>query len=66
MNKEYLGDSVYVEFNGWAIVLTTENGEGASNTIVLEQETYEALTRYVERIPTSAPITSEDRQPELE
>ena len=48
--KRYLGDSVYAEFDGYAIVLTTDNGEGASNTIVLEPNTYESLARYVEQI----------------
>jgi len=48
--KRYLGDSVYAEFDGYAIVLTTDNGEGASNTIVLEPNTYESLARYVEQM----------------
>ena len=48
MNKEYLGDSVYAEFDGFGIVLTTENGEpdDPSNRITLEADTYEALMRY--------------------
>jgi len=46
--KEYLGDSVYVEVNEYdQIVLTTENGYGASNTIILEPEVYAALTEYL-------------------
>lgn len=48
--KDYLGDSVYVVDEGRAIVLTTNNGLGASNTIVLEPETIAALERYVERV----------------
>lgn len=47
--KTYLGDSVYVDFDGYHLVLTTENGGGASNTIYLEPTVYTALTRYVER-----------------
>ena len=31
-------------------VLTTENGEGPSNRIVLEPEVLTALNRYVERV----------------
>ena len=50
MNKRYLGDSVYVEFDGFSFVLTTENGYGASNTIVLEPKVYEALVLYVEQL----------------
>ena len=48
--KEYLGDSVYPDFDGFAIVLTTENGDGPSNTIVLEPQIINALNNFVERI----------------
>lgn len=47
--KEYIGDSVYVDFDG-GLVLTTENGYGPSNRIVLEPAVYEALVKYVERV----------------
>lgn len=50
--KDYLGDSVYADFNGFAVVLTTENGHGPSNTIILEPEVIVALNRYYERIKT--------------
>lgn len=53
MDKTYLGDSVYVDFDGYSLFLTTENGLGASNTIVLEPEVYRALTEYVERLKQS-------------
>lgn len=50
-NKEYLGDSVYVQRLGWGIELTTENGmpSDPSNRIVLDPEVIAALVRYVER-----------------
>ena len=48
MEKEYLGDSVYVESDGYDLVLTTENGLGPTNTIVLEPSVYKRLVRYVE------------------
>ena len=52
MNKQYLGDSVYVEeeenFRG--LVLTTENGNGPSNTIVLEPEVAIKLVEYIENM----------------
>ena len=42
--KEYIGDSVYVDQDlGGRFILTTENGFGPSNTIVLEPEVFEAL-----------------------
>ncbi len=48
--KEYLGDSVYAEFDGVGIILTTENGYGPSNRIVLELQVLEALEKYLERL----------------
>lgn len=50
MSKEYLGDSVYAEHDGYAVVLTTDNGYGASNTIVMEPEVVSALNNYIKRI----------------
>jgi hypothetical protein len=47
-NKEYLGDSVYAEFDGNVLVLTTDNGLGPSNTIYLEPEVYGALAAFVD------------------
>lgn len=44
--KEYLGDSVYADFDGYHIVLTTENGYGPNNTIALEPAVYAALVAY--------------------
>lgn len=48
--KEYIGDSVYAEFDGYGIILTTENGDGPSNTIVLEPEILTALNSYAKRV----------------
>lgn len=46
--KQYIGDSVYAEFMGYEIVLTTENGlpSDPSNKIVLEPQVFKALLRY--------------------
>lgn len=50
MNKDYLGDSVYVENENDSVKLTTDNGMGrTSNTIILESETLGALLRWCER-----------------
>ena len=49
--KVYLGDSVYAEFTGWSVVLTTENGMGPTNTIHLEPATYNALAAFVDTLP---------------
>ena len=48
--KDYLGDSVYAEIFDGQLVLTTENGEGPNNTIILEREVYESLVRFVGRM----------------
>lgn len=46
--KEYLGDGVYVEINeNGQIVLTTEDGIRATNTIYLEPEVYGRLVEYL-------------------
>jgi hypothetical protein len=49
-HKDYLGDSIYADVSGCGIVLTTENGFEASNTIFLEPEVLHALDRYRHRI----------------
>lgn len=50
-HKIYLGDAVYVEVNKCNdLILTTENGIFATNTIVLEPQIYKALVEYVARL----------------
>lgn len=53
-HKQYLGDAVYADFDGFGIILTTENGICASNTIYLEPEIVAALNRYVEWLKTQS------------
>jgi hypothetical protein len=49
-NKEYLGDAVYAKMDrSGCIVLTTENGIRATNTIILEPEVWAALVLFVKR-----------------
>lgn len=48
MDKVYLGDGVYVYFDGYSIVLTTEDGVHITNTIVLEPDTLQAFNEYLE------------------
>ncbi len=48
--KEYLGDAVYVEFDGWSVVLTTEDGIRATNTVVLEPALLIELDEYLKRL----------------
>ncbi len=48
--KAYLGDAVYVDFDGFALWLTTEDGLRETNRICLEPAVYRALTEYVARL----------------
>lgn len=50
MHKTYLGDGVYVGFDGFSMVLTAENGISATDRIVLEPEVYAALFDYVDNL----------------
>ena len=52
--KTYLGDSVYAQFDGFMIVLTTENGMGPSNTIYLEPTVYDALRDWAAHLSREA------------
>lgn len=47
--KEYLGDSVYIEFNDGEFILTTENGYPTDphNEIFLDVVVADALVRYI-------------------
>lgn len=60
-SKQYLGDSVYADFDGYGIVLTTENGypDDPRNRIVLEPEVLVAFERYVASLKAlAAEVTS--------
>lgn len=48
--RTYLGDGVYVHFDGWHLWLTTSNGIHDTNSIALEPVVFEALTNYVEKL----------------
>lgn len=45
--KAYLGDAVYADFDQRGLVLTTEDGIRATNTIVLEPQVLQALQKYL-------------------
>lgn len=48
--REYLGDSVYADFDGYNIVLQLDNGEGVHTQVALEPEVFDSLCDYVERL----------------
>lgn len=45
--KKYLGDGVYIRFDGFHHVLTTENGITATNIIALDPHVTEALLNHL-------------------
>lgn len=54
MQKEYLGDAVMVEFDGFGLWLTTDDGN--NQRIYLEPGVYRALTEYVDRLRQSPEV----------
>lgn len=44
---EYLGDAVYISFDGYQLWLCTSDGLGVTNMIALEPPVYESLLNYV-------------------
>ncbi len=47
MEKEYIGDGVYVHVEWGQIILTTSDGNNETNRIVLEPQVYSELVVYV-------------------
>lgn len=48
-DKQYLGDAVYVESDGFGFELTTEDGLRVTNRIYLEADVWVKLLRYAEK-----------------
>jgi len=63
--KAYLGDSVYVDYDGYALILTTENGMGPSNTIYLEPSVYYSLFEYVRALKEAGSVIKKDPRREV-
>jgi hypothetical protein len=57
--RRYLGDGVYVGFDGYRIVLSAENGV-TTQEIVLEPEVWAALAAWVEALGYARPRRYED------
>ena len=45
-NKSYLGDGAYIQYDGYSLILTTEDGCDVQNEIWLEPLAYLELVRY--------------------
>lgn len=50
MPKEYLGDGAYADFDGYHVVLTTEDGRSIQNRVCLEPEVLHNFEQYVQRL----------------
>ena len=48
--KDYLGDGVYAEFDGYHVVIYTSNGITNSPPIAIEPAVMAALNRYYNRV----------------
>lgn len=48
--KEYLGDAVYAEYDGYMIHLYTHNGIHPTNSIYLEPSVTNNLLEYIKRL----------------
>lgn len=48
--REYLGDGLYAEFDGWQIRLFAHNGISHTNEVFLEPSVLAAFFRYVEKL----------------
>ena len=54
IDKEYIGDGVYVKHEEFTIILTTEEGDDlVSNIIYLEPDTLRAFEQYIAKIKQS-------------
>lgn len=51
--REYLGDGLYVEFDGYQLQLAASNGVHDQDTVYLEPSVLRALIEYAKRIGMS-------------
>lgn len=49
MNKEYIGDGAYAEFDGYGILVTAENGIMIQERIYLDPDVLKALIDYAKK-----------------
>jgi len=50
MKEQYLGDSVYVKFDGYQLILYTSNGIEIQNEIYLEPRVLKILIDFIETL----------------
>ena len=59
--KRYLGDGVFIEYDGDALVLTTSDGKHDTNRIVLYPGVHTALVAYVNDVVDAGGVTVESK-----
>lgn len=58
-NKQHLGDGVYIDFDGFQVILTSENGVEVFDTIYLDADTLGSLLHWVKvNLPKTASALS--------
>lgn len=57
--KDYLGDGLYVSFDGWHIVLRVPREDG-DHIVALDPDVFNALLRYKARIDAIIKAENED------
>ena len=50
VGREYLGDGLYVEYNGWDIALIASDGIRDTNIVYLEPSVFDSLLEYAKRV----------------
>ena len=50
MKKKYIGDGAYVDYDGFGLILTTEDGINITNRIYLESDVYDSFLLYVKNV----------------
>ena len=57
MEAEYLGDGLYVAFDGYQLCLMANSHAEPTDTVYLEPMVWEQLVAYVERLKTTKEIS---------
>jgi hypothetical protein len=48
--RQYLGDGVYINYDGYHVILTTEDGISTTNTIYLDPEVVMSVSHYFKQL----------------
>ncbi len=61
--REYLGDGLYADFDGYQIVLAANNGIHDTNVVYLEPEVLKKFYNYIEQIEKIKKAHQEKQKP---